>query len=268
MTFLRWAGSKKQILDTLSCCWYASRATGKSGRYIEAFSGSAALFFRLQPEQAILVDVNAELQSCMGSVLRRPYAVHNELQQLPNSAADYYRIRAMDPNSLTAARRTARFIYLNRYCFNGLYRTNRNGDFNVPYGANRSGDLPTANELAWASRCLKRAVLKTGDFYEVLSREIRSGDFVYLDPPYAKRNTDLDNQYGPDVFGTNDIDRLMDLLNLIDKRKGHFVVSYAKCPEMKPFQARWLSHTITVKRTIAANVEHRKVAQELLLTNI
>lgn len=269
MTFLRWAGSKKQLLDILSCCWHASRCGNEEGgRYIEAFSGSAALFFRLQPKSALLVDINHELQHCMRRVRNTPRTVSAALQNLSSSEVEYYCIRALTRQETSADEWAARFIYLNRNCFNGLYRTNSQGKFNVPFGGARSGQLPTKEHLLKASRVLKRAQLLVGDFYEELVPRVEAKDFVYMDPPYAKRNVNLDNQYGPDVFGAKDIAKLAELADLIDKKRGHFVISYAACDEIIPLTTRWNSYEVTVQRTIAANVAHRAPAKEVLITNI
>lgn len=269
MTFLRWAGSKKQLLDTLSCCWHASNCTDQSnGRYIEAFSGSAALFFRLQPKSALLVDVNHDLQHCMRRVRNSPIKVSEALQKLTCSESEYYRIRSQTRDDLSLDEWAARFIYLNRNCFNGLYRTNRQGRFNVPYGGGRSGGIPTEQTLVDASRILKKATLLEGDFFEQLNPRVGRGDFVYLDPPYAQRNVNLDNQYGPDVFGIQDVARLANLAQTINAKKGHFVISYAACDEIEHIVKAWTSYEVTVQRTIAANVAHRRPAKEVLITNI
>jgi DNA adenine methylase len=269
MSFLRWAGSKRQLLETLSCCWHATNcASSRPIRYIEGFSGSAALFFYVQPKRAILVDINQDLQQCLLRVKSEPKGVSYSLSQIPSSENDYYRIRATDRSSLTPNQRAAAFIYLNRHCFNGLYRTNRQGHFNVPYGGGRSGNLPTYSDLLRASKTLQAAEIIAGDFYESLHSKINSADFIYLDPPYAKRNADLDNQYGPDVFGLGDIAKLEKLLERANEVGAKFLVSYAKCDEISALADRWCSHVVGVRRTIAANVLRRGFAEELLITNL
>jgi DNA adenine methylase len=142
------------------------------------------------------------------------------------------------------------------------------GRFNVPYGGLRSGGIPTEPALVDASRILKAATLIEGDFFEQLMPRVLKGDFVYLDPPYAQRNVNLDNQYGPDVFGIQDIARLAELARTIDAKMGHFVISYAACDEIDSIAKAWNSFEVTVQRTIAANVAHRRPAREILITNI
>lgn len=270
MTFLRWAGSKKQLLETLACCWYASQAgRPRPGRYVEGFSGSAALFFRLAPAKALLVDVNGALQECMQTVREEPKQVSQMLRRFRSSEKAYYKVRALDEARLSPAERAARLIYLNRFCFNGLYRTNAIGKFNVPYGkSSKSGRLPTATDLLAASACLRRAQILTGDFVETLTPRIAAGDFIYLDPPYARENERIRNQYGPSVFGTEDINRLRQFAKLADSKGATFLISYAACEEIQDVASDWSCHEVTVQRTIAANVDHRRAVKELLITNL
>ena len=270
MSFLRWAGSKKQILDVLESCWHAATLNipQEEKRYIEGFSGSAALFFHLRPPRAILIDINKELQHCLQRVKETPKGVALALQKWELSEAQYYKVRSLDKATLSPNERAAAFIYLNRNCFNGLYRTNKKGDFNVPYGGLRVGMMPKYQNLLEASKTLEKAEIQTGDFFHAITTQIQRNDFIYLDPPYAKRNAGLDNQYGPDVFGTEDLERLNLLLNLINKVGAHFVVSYAHCEEIIPLAENWSQFSVQVRRSIAANTKNRGNANEILFTNL
>src|SRR5216683_17251 len=176
---LRWAGSKRQIVPTLAQYW-----NDDFKRYVEPFAGSACLFFHLAPRTALLGDINSELLSTYRHVRIRHQEVSKLLRKMRKSEREYYRVRSLQPDLLSSAKRAARFIYLNRYCFNGLYRTNANGGFNVPYGGRGSGSLPSPEALQRASRLLKRATLINGDFEKVLDR-VKPGDFVYMDPPFS-----------------------------------------------------------------------------------
>jgi DNA adenine methylase Dam len=120
--------------------------------------------------------------------------VMSELGKLKKGRFQYYKLRETEPSTLTPSARAARFIYLNRFCFNGLYRTNRLGQFNVPYGGNKSGNIPSAEVLGNCSMLLKNARLITGDFENVL-RQARSGDFVYMDPPFSVKARRVFNEY-------------------------------------------------------------------------
>jgi DNA adenine methylase len=268
MSFLRWAGSKKQLGETLAQFWYATQCAGGNGRYIEAFCGSASLFFRIKPPSSVLIDINTRLIDCLKTVKSSPQKLFQVLNSYPITEAFYYKLRSQDCNKLSIVDRSARFIYLNRYCFNGLYRTNLQGNFNVPYGGHRNGCLPTLEILRDAATVLRTTELVKGDFCANIASRLKPGDFVYLDPPYAKRNHSLDLQYGPDVFGVNDLKRLYDLLALIDKSGAYFVFSYVDCEEIGEFVQRWNVDNVEVNRTIAASSEKRCKAKEVLISNL
>src|SRR5580658_9292846 len=158
--FLRWAGSKRRLLPTLQTFW-----TEKHKRYVEPFAGSACLFFAIKPPKAILGDLNPELIATYMEVKHRIGGVLEELRKLP--AADrheYGRLRKADPKAMTKARRAARFIYLNRYCFNGIYRTNLKGQFNVPYSGVRCGSVPADSVFEKSSKRLRNARFMNADF--------------------------------------------------------------------------------------------------------
>ena len=267
MTFLRWAGSKKQLGDVLSNCWHAAQCAGGTGRYFEAFCGSASLFFRVRPKSAVLVDINTPLIDCLQTVKTHPKAVADCLAQLPLGSTHYYQLRRERKDEESSIEGAARFIYLNRLCFNGLYRTNSKGAFNVPFGGTKNGPLPDSTTLLESSKSLQRASLVNGDFFlEVITR-VKKGDFVYLDPPYARRNHRIDLQYGPDVFGIEDLRRLFELLIHIDMIGAFFVFSYANCGEVEYFSRRWRGYEVEVQRHIAANTKKRKKVKEILIAN-
>ena len=134
--FLRWAGSKRSLLPEL----LASVPQGYRS-YIEPFAGSACLFFALKPRRAVLGDINNELMRAYAVVAKHPRQVARAVQRIPNTEHSYLRLRAMNVEALDPLARTARFVYLNRHCFNAVYRTDRQGVFNVPRGT-RTGELP------------------------------------------------------------------------------------------------------------------------------
>ncbi len=216
--FLRWAGSKRRLLPKLMPFW-----SGKYRRYIEPFMGSAALFFAVRPAAALLGDINPDLVETFLTVCSSPVAVHDALQQLPIGERAYYEIRQRASDSMTRIERAARFIFLNRFCFNGLYRTNLRGGFNVPFSPAKTGPLPAREELKCAARLLRTARIRCTDFEECLAEAAR-GDFVYLDPPYAVSNRRMFRQYGPCSFGIEDLSRLTAALTDLDRRGVHFVI--------------------------------------------
>jgi DNA adenine methylase len=188
--FLRWAGSKRRLIPILRTYWKKQHR-----RYLEPFAGSACLFFALKPPRAILGDLNPELISTYLEVKHRLNGVLDALATLtPSAKTEYDRLRRINPAELEPSARAARFIYLNRFCFNGIYRTNLKGEFNVPFSGDRCGTLPKRELLANCSKHLKTARFLNGDFESVLEHAER-GDLVYMDPPFAVRAQRVFREY-------------------------------------------------------------------------
>ena len=174
---LRWAGSKTKSLGALASLWKPTYS-----RYVEPFAGSAALFFELEPHRAILGDINAGLIETYEVIRERADDVHHSVSRIPRTEAEYYRIRAQNASRLSRLGRAVRFVYLNRLCFNGIYRTNLKGEFNVPYAHTRSGRIPTIEDFRRCALMLDRASLKCAEFGTILT-QVKKGDFVYLRRP-------------------------------------------------------------------------------------
>jgi DNA adenine methylase len=214
-------------------------------RYFEPFVGSGALFFAVGPSRAVLSDINVELVETLCSVRDHPRAIHNRLIAFSLGKESYYMIRDYNPANLSKLDRAARFIYLNRFCFNGLYRTNKMGRFNVPFAAAKTGDLPSYNDLKFASISLSGADIIASDFEPILNM-VKPGDFIYLDPPYAVNNRRIFRQYGPACFGLSDLKRLSGLLPYMDNIGAHFLVSYALCEEsLDAFKGWYITRSLS-----------------------
>lgn len=261
--FLRWAGSKRKLVPYLSTYWDNS-----FDRYIEPFMGSAVLYYELDPNKAILSDINKELIQTFTEIKNNPEKVHETLSELKPNKENYYSIRATDPESLNPVEQAARFIFLNRFCFNGLYRTNQKGKFNVPFSPSGTGNIPSIEQLKLASKKLANTELISEDFEGVLTRHVKAGDFVYLDPPYATNSKRVFREYGPDSFCVDDLDRLKQTLSSIEQRGAHFVLSYGSCPEALDKFSHWKSETVNVQRNISGFVKGRRKSEELVFTNI
>ena len=260
--FLRWAGSKRQLLGRLVEFW-----PGGDSRYFEPFAGSANLFFKIEPCSAVLGDSNSGLMEVYEVVRDQPRALHDAFSGWANEERQYYEIRAIDPSTLCKADRAARLVYLNRYCFNGLYRTNGQGHFNVPYGGRKSGTLPSLPELQEASVLLSRAKLVTGDFAKTVKRA-RTGDFVYLDPPFSVQSRRVFREYGPETFGPSDLKRVRKSLKHLDRLGATFLLSYAVCPEGATLAKGFRQTHVEITRRIAGSTSSRGTAKELLITNM
>lgn len=261
--FLRWAGSKRRLLPTLQTFW-----TPKHRRYIEPFAGSACLFFAIKPPKAILGDLNPELIATYIDVKYRIAAVLRELKKLkPTSKCEYKRLRSIDIATMTSSARAARFIYLNRFCFNGIYRTNLLGQFNVPYSGDRCGNVPKDEVFKKCSRRLRHARFVNGDFENVLKHAVK-GDLVYMDPPYAVRARRIFREYDAGTFSHTDIARLRSWMEKLNESRVDFVVSYAESDEADVLRKGFSYQTVSVRRHIAGFAAHRTMTNELLISNI
>lgn len=257
---LRWAGSKRQILPQLKKFW-------NHNRYIEAFAGSACLFFEIEPKVSIINDLNNDLINTYRIIKNDPHLFIESLERLISRKKDYYQIRSTFNQNPPEVEKSAMFFYLNRHCFNGLFRTNKKGEFNVPRGEFSYKIKFDYNLIHEASRLLQSTILLNGDF-EIIIPYIEKGDFIYLDPPFWTTQTKVFANYQAVPFGQNDISRLQKLLRIIDDKKAFFVVSYLNSDEGQQMLSGWESKLIQTKRFIAGNTRNRRSVYEIIATNI
>jgi DNA adenine methylase len=259
--FLRWAGSKRKQLFRLTQFWAAHHH-----RYVEPFAGSACLFFELRPPSAILGDNNTSLIEVYRLVRDQPDRLYNRLCRIRRDRETYYRWRQKNPDYLDRETRVVRFIYLNRNCFNGIYRLNEKGEFNVPMGT-RSGAYFTRTELVTCASLLQKARLMAADFCSTL-KCVRPGDFVYLDPPFALESRRVFREYGVKSFGTHDVPRLAESLPRIVALGADFLISYADCKEARSLVEQWSVIRLPIRRHIAGFTGSRRLAYEWLISNM
>lgn len=176
--FLKWAGGKTQLLKELH-----KYVPNNFNKYIEPFIGGGAMFFSLNPHESIIADSNEELVITYGQVKEDVESVIEHLETFEHNEDFFYNIRSLDPNELEHSYRAARLIYLNKTCFNGLYRVNKKGQFNVPYGKG-NGSFLNEEVLRNASEFLAETTIIHGDYLKVLNDFAVEGDFIFLDPPY------------------------------------------------------------------------------------
>ena len=260
--FLRWAGSKRRIVPILRSYWNKDHQ-----RFLEPFAGSACLFFSLKPPRAILGDLNPELIATYLEVKYRVEGVIEHLANLRQSKRQYLALRSTNPHHLSPPARAGRFIYLNRFCFNGLYRTNLEGKFNVPYSGERCGDLPDGELLRECSRHIRHARLMNADF-ECVLEQARKGDFVYMDPPFAVRARRVFREYDPRTFTPEDTTRLRSWMEKLAVARISFVVSYAESDEADILRKGFACQTVSVRRNIAGFAANRTLHNEVLISNI
>lgn len=157
----------------------------KMERYVEPMIGGGALFFALGPERALIADGNPELVTFYRAIVESGDSVLRRYAAWPFDEETFYELRALRFEELDSVTAAARLLYLNRACFNGLYRVNRDGVFNVPWGRYKRRYEPNAEQFAATRAVLSCARIELGDFREVLEAEARAGDFIFLDPPYV-----------------------------------------------------------------------------------
>lgn len=215
---MKWAGGKSQLLAPI-----LSKFPERFGRYIEPFAGGAAVFFGLARPNSIISDSNEELCNLYKSVGSDVEAVINALRPYGNSEEEFYASRAVSWQLLAPHEAAARTLYLNRTCFNGLYRVNRKGDFNVPFGRYKNPRIVDEERLRSASAILARSTILTGDYATVVDSISSTGDVYFFDPPYVPVSKFSDfKRYTKEQFGLDDqvalagvVRRLADNGNLV-----------------------------------------------------
>ncbi|MGN7920181.1 DNA adenine methylase [Lysobacter sp. 22409] len=250
---LRWAGSKQRLLPALS-----ARCPRVFNRYYEPFAGSAVLFFFLGPRRARLADVNTDLVNFYKALKRDPDGIYKVVSKIPIDDTSYRVIRRRFAEESDQQRRAAYFWYLNRNCFNGLYRTNRDGVFNVPFGK-KLPPLPTLEHVRACAKKLRKASLRVAD-YEKTIDEASDGDFIYVDPPYKRASSRDRGEYGPGAMGDSDIMRLMSALRRASDRGALILFSYnADVSDLLP---GWCHEVVNGRYLISADPEKRRPISE------
>jgi DNA adenine methylase len=257
---LKWAGGKQALAARL-----AGSFPTRFERYFEPFLGGASVFLALGPRRAVLCDRNQWLVETYRAVRDQADAVARELVALRNTRDDFLRVRALDPKALDPPQRAAQLIYLNKTCFRGLFRVNRAGRFNVPYGGYERRYFDRANLDAFAA-ALRDVDLRAGDF-EVGLRGITPRDFAYLDPPYHKLGGYSDfNRYTDRPFDDADQARLADACRGLDRCGVRWAVTQSETALVRRLYAGFRLRRIEARREINLSARRRDVF-ELLITN-
>jgi DNA adenine methylase len=259
---LRWAGSKKRSLVHLMEC-----SPKYFNTYIEPFAGSACLFFNLTPLRVVLGDINPHLIDFYRVASRHPGRVFDTFLHLKRDSETYYRIRDVYPHEIGLIRRAAYFLYLNRNCFNGIFRVNKSGIFNVPFSSSRVPAYPTKDAFIDSMRALRVVTLECTDFVALCTNHVRRDDFVNLDPPYYVPKQRVFCEYVPHEFARNDVNRLVELLTFIDTRGAKFLMNYPSCYMMRKLARYWNYRFIQTRRTISSRLDSRGNFTEILIYN-
>lgn len=269
--FVKWAGGKRQIIDKLLYF-----APDEYNTYYEPFVGGGALLFELSPKSAVINDSNKELMNvysvlCDEDKFKKMCSVLNNYEA-EHSEEFYYEIRNKDRNKNTYNRlsdytRAARTIYLNKACFNGLYRVNSKNEFNVPFGKKTKVNTYDGGNLITVSNYLTMNDIKilSVDFEESV-KDAKKGDFIYFDPPYDS-DTSTFNSYTEDGFGKEQQKRLADVYKELDKRGCYVMLSNHNTALVKELYKGYNINIIQAKRNINSNGKKRGNVEEVIITN-
>lgn len=262
--FLKWAGGKSRLVPVL-----LKYAPSNFNTYFEPFVGGGALFFALWREgrirQAVLSDINQELIDTYRALQQDVEGVIRWLEQYPYSREFYYRLREQDPWTLPLAERAARMIYLNKTGYNGLYRVNKQGKFNVPFGRYKHPNYKDFVNLRAVARALQGVRLVCRSFEWVLE-EAQAGDFVYFDPPYdpVSRTANF-TQYHANGFSRGDQQRLAEVFRLLARRGVFVMLSNADTPFIRSLYEGFSVLEVRAPRFINSNPKGRGMHPELLI---
>ncbi|MDD4796576.1 MAG: DNA adenine methylase [Eubacteriales bacterium] len=266
---VKWAGGKRQLLDAL-----LPLLPPCIGTYCEPFVGGGALLFRLQPAVAFVNDINQELMALYRVVRDDVDALIDALRRHPNDAAHFYAVRSWDRDGPAYARRddvqkAARLVYLNKTCYNGLFRVNGAGQFNTPFGHYRNPNIVNAAGLTAVSAYLNsaRVTLSAGDYASVLEG-LPAGAFVYLDPPYDPLpGTAGFTGYAKDGFTRDDQIRLRQCCDRLDARNIRFMLSNSATAFIREQYAHYHISVVRAKRAVNSDPSKRGEVDEIVVRN-
>jgi DNA adenine methylase len=261
--FLKWAGGKTQLIPDI-----IKLAPKKFNKYIEPFIGGGAVYFNINHPESIISDLNEELIITYKEVKANVCEVIGILKKYENTEAYYYKTRALNVNNLSNAERAARLIYLNKTCFNGLFRVNKRGEFNVPYGK-RSGAFLNESNLFDASNYLKKTKIIHSDYKETLNKYAKEGDFIFLDPPYQPVGKYSDfKRYTKERFFENDQVELANIFVELTKKGCYVMLTNSNHPFILDLYKKFRIEQIETKRLISSDPKTRTGVDIIVLGGI
>lgn len=263
--FLKWAGGKTQLIKKL-----LAKVPAHYGTYYEPMLGGGALFFATRPQNAHISDLNIELINTYDQVKRDPDGLINSLSTQLLTKEFYYERRALDRDegfqAMTEIDRAIRFIYLNKMCYNGLYRVNKSGQFNVPFGSGAK-KIYDAENIRECSQILQGTTMIAAD-YQHIEERVRPGDFVYFDPPYLPLNeTSNFTSYTAAGFDKQQHIALRDFCRRLSARGVLFMLSNSSSDTIRELYAEFNIETVSAKRIINSKPSRRGPVDELIITN-
>ncbi len=270
MPILKWAGGKRQLVDTIVRLLPRDLP---QRTYCEPFVGGGALLFALQPRRAAVNDSNEELINLYRVVRDAPEALIESLRRHENSAEYFYAMRALDREpglgALSEVERASRIVYLNKTCYNGLYRVNGAGCFNTPFGRYRNPNIVNEPVLRAVSEYLRSADIRlTNEDYERVLEELPADSFVYLDPPYHPVSESSSfTGYVRGGWTAADQERLKRACDRLDERGIRFLLSNSSAPLIRELYADYDIRVVRATRAVNSVAAKRGAVDELLIRN-
>ena len=269
--FLKWAGGKRQLLGEIT-----KNMPEKYNNYYEVFIGGGALLFHLQPKKAVINDSNKELINCYKVIRDDPEELIEDLKTHKNEAEYFYNIRKLDRhkkkyNKLSDIQRASRIIYLNKTCFNGLFRVNSQGQFNVPFGKYKNPDIVNEVVIKEVSKYLNNneIIIKNQDFEDALNTA-QKDDFIYLDPPYDPvSNTASFTSYDMKGFGKKEQEKLKNAVDSLHKKGCKILLSNSYTEFIRNlYNDKYYNQIIiSATRSINSKGNKRGKIEEILIKN-
>ena len=259
---LKWAGGKTQLLEHL-----LPKIPKEYNKYIEPFFGGGALFFALKPNNSIIADSNPELINLYRVIAKDVNSLISELKNLKNEKDFFYDMRKKEFSELSEIAAAARTIFLNKTAFNGLYRVNKKGQFNVPFGYYKNPKILDEDQLLAASKLLKKTKILLGDFKDVLCENAKKGDFIFLDPPYLPVSKYSDfKRYTKEQFYEKDQISLANLVNKLSKKGCHILLTNSNHPLIHELYKDFNIDIYKTKRNINSKSTNRK-GEDIIVSN-
>jgi DNA adenine methylase len=259
---IKWAGGKTQLLSQIKPLY-----PKRFNLYLEPFVGGGAVFFDLQPDNALLLDSNFELINFYQVVKDNPSELLKDLEGHRNEKDYYYEVRSLDPTQMGSIERASRFLFMNKTCFNGLWRVNKKGKFNVPFGRYKKPNFWDRENLYMVSVALQNTEVICSDFSSVLEYAT-PGSFVYLDPPYHPLSeTSNFTSYTKDSFGKEEQIRLANVFRELDERNCNVMLSNSDTEFIKSLYKDFDITVVYARRAINSKGNKRGPVSELVIRN-
>ncbi len=258
---LKWVGGKTQLLSEI-----LPKIPKKYGQYIEPFFGGGALFFAVRPDNGIISDSNPELINLYRAVAKHVDSVISYLQQYENTEEVFYAVRAQDWMKLSSAEAAARTIFLNRTCYNGLYRVNKSGQFNVPFGRYKNPKITDKEALYAAANLFRDVHIICNDYKSILREYARPGDFIFLDPPYLPVSEYSDfKRYTKEQFYEEDHIELAAEVHRLHELGCHVALTNSNHPLVHEQYRKFNIEVIQTKRYVSCKGRGR-IGEDVIVT--